>query len=342
MGYRNGTRGFTLVELLVVIGIIAVLIGILLPALNRARQSAQLTQCMSNLHQWGIGFQMYVDQNKGLLPMKPPDGTTSQPFAPSSGMIPGVKWPAGIDDMSLYFNAIPSMIGGKSYYQMILDDKNGVNRLPGPGSNNLFVCPAAQSPNIIPGSGDALSSDPNFYAFSGSDSSGQLISPAGSIGTFKANINYVYSSNLLDSVSPTTTNPATPFYYQGKMSQCRPAAAVVVMMEKIASPGEYLDPGVRTWCAANGWLGTKSMNGTQGYTAGIAQLKANWKRFAARHNGGGSMLFADGHVSFYKWPEVQLFVKPNPVPSGKPGTVFGDQYNANRPDMIWNINGPCN
>ena len=52
--------------------------------------------------------------------------------------------------------------------------------------------------------------DANFYQFFGSDSSGQLISPAGTVGTFKANINYVWSSNLLDQVSPTTTNPAAP------------------------------------------------------------------------------------------------------------------------------------
>ncbi len=84
---------FTLVELLVVVGIIAVLIGILLPVLSTAREHAKRTACLSNLHQIGLSIELYANANQGRLPN-----------ANAAEDETGVDEPVDGDPVLVYFN----------------------------------------------------------------------------------------------------------------------------------------------------------------------------------------------------------------------------------------------
>ena len=88
---RRGARNrpaFTLIELLVVIAIIAILAALLLPALSKAKKTAQRTACLSNLKQQGVAWRLYLDDNGGRFPDRR-DLKTALP----GGFMPWASWP---------------------------------------------------------------------------------------------------------------------------------------------------------------------------------------------------------------------------------------------------------
>ena len=89
---RRCGRGFTLVELLVVIGIIAVLLSVLLPALNSVRESSRRTKCAANLRSIGQGVQIYLIDNKQTFPAaylykRSGGGSSLEPSDPTRGYV---------------------------------------------------------------------------------------------------------------------------------------------------------------------------------------------------------------------------------------------------------------
>lgn len=110
---------FTLIELLIVIVIIAIIGGLLLPVLNRAKRNVKDLECMNNLKQWGLATHLYAIDNDDYLP---PEGP------PTPGpKLPSVGW----------YLALPRLIGYPEYHHMPW--RTNVALTPG---HSLFICPS--------------------------------------------------------------------------------------------------------------------------------------------------------------------------------------------------------
>jgi prepilin-type N-terminal cleavage/methylation domain-containing protein/prepilin-type processing-associated H-X9-DG protein len=206
-------RGFTLVELLVVIGIIALLMGVLLPTLSRVRMQAAETKCKSNIRQWAQGLQMYLSDSRGTLPRSGGDG--------DSAGDPVGAW----DDPGLWFNALPPRVSSPTYNELQIAHASGGTRLPIEGDNSLFICPSSSIAIKAPAESSAVVSPAGYFNLFGRE-------PGATTSTYRETfICYVLNSKLDDN----NNNQDVPVM---KVNQLRPASKVAVIVEKRMQPGE--------------------------------------------------------------------------------------------------------
>jgi prepilin-type processing-associated H-X9-DG protein/prepilin-type N-terminal cleavage/methylation domain-containing protein len=136
---KNRVRlgAFTLIELLVVIAIIGILAGMLLPVLGNAQKKARAVQCVSNLRQWGIGFNLYADDWNDYIPA---EGDAST---------------AGDKNTQAWANAIPPYVKQPTY-QFLKYTNAPVGTFAGKTlpSGIIWICPEKARTHPVSNSGD--------------------------------------------------------------------------------------------------------------------------------------------------------------------------------------------
>ncbi|MCC9605112.1 DUF1559 domain-containing protein [Blastopirellula sp. JC732] len=274
-GYRYARTGFTLVELLVVIAIIGVLIALLLPAVQQAREAARRTQCKSNLKQLGLALHNYHDIHQSF-----PPGTLISTGDFTAANIAAWGWNAFL---------LPQLEQVNLYEQLTVSTRDLHAVMKDAGTRPLsqtrlsvFRCPTDTA----------------------TDTNDQRRFTNAVYGDIAAGTsNYVGVTGARWSMAEQwKTNGRDPFGMLWPLSRTRFA-------DVTDGTSNTFVIGEREWRDyAATWIGVRNYNGTGNWglqqSLGLVDVKLNigdvegQRGFSSQHAGGAFFLFGDGRVSF--------------------------------------------
>lgn len=283
---KRRAKAFTLIELLVVIAVIAVLMGILMPALNKARELAQGISCKGNMRNYTYAMSMYLDDNDGKF-CRPEQAYFSQltPYPGEAGVSDHLhlRWCNGNVDLKTY----PEY--GSALYRYFADAR-------------AFICPTFRTLAV-------RNSDDQFFRAAGS-----------TISNYKPWYNYTMNAYLGSAGSDVqdtrvrkvseVKHPATTFSFTEESSLVDTAYNQSGLNDTFMIPGS--DSMIRTWMG-------RVQNDPRLITPGPDGVGQFYDVVAGFHNapsgdklgGRGNCAFLDGHVDahpraetfFLAWPK---------------------------------------
>jgi prepilin-type N-terminal cleavage/methylation domain-containing protein/prepilin-type processing-associated H-X9-DG protein len=282
-------RAFTLIELLVVIAIIAVLIGLLLPAVQKVRESAANSQCKNNLHQIGVACHAYHDLNRCL----PPGYLANVPYSDgATDTAPGWGWAAFL---------LPQLEQDNLYRQLKFSQP--VQNAPAIQSFvKVYLCPSDLPPTSAFTLTDAAGTNiaaaaPSSYAATVGPDASDVADPTG-LGVFYRNSRTKFS-DIKDGTSQTVMIGERAWTDSMGIWAGAPSGAVLRpgprnLWQSATAPAPCLV------LAHNNWI-----NITSDADGGLDD-------FSSCHSNGVNLLFADGSIHFlrsitFDGPDHQMF-----------------------------------